>query len=150
MATLIYTIGREVLVLADAEAWRCVSGGGRGAERLVRDAAGRVRRRRVLEGGGTRDWSVKAGEAVRGGPLPPGRYRVHRPICHPRLGPAAFLEPAAENDMLGRDDFWIHGPGPHGSDGCIVPVPDGRRGRSIFHLMARLSLLAPCWLVVQP
>lgn len=147
---LSYFLAREVLLLPDGTAWRCVSGGGRGAERLRRDAAGRVRGRRILADGGTRDWTVKASDGVRGGPLPPGRYLLHPPAAHPRLGPASFLEPDPANAMLGRDDFWIHGPGPRGSDGCIVPVPDGRRRRGIFHLMRALARIAPCALVVLP
>jgi hypothetical protein len=148
MSALLYRIATETLTLPDGSTWRCVSGGGRGREALRRDPAGRVRTRAVLAGGGARDWTIKAIEEVRGGPLPPGRYRLHPPMRHPRLGPACFLEPDLANDMRGRDDFWIHGPGPRGSDGCIVPVPDGRRGRGIFHLIRRFARLAPCDMLV--
>lgn len=150
MGALTYFSARELLVLPCGAEWRCVAGGGRGAEQLARDRAGRVRAKKILAQGGTRDWTVKATEAARGGPLPPGRYLLHPPAPHPRLGPACFLEPDAANDMRGRDDFWIHGPGPRGSDGCIVPVPDGSRRRGIFHLMSVLARLAPCPLVVVP
>jgi hypothetical protein len=27
---------------------------------------------------------------------------------------------------MGRDGFYIHGAGPHGSDGCIVPTDKGQ------------------------
>lgn len=148
MSGLVYRIGAETLTLPDGTVWRCVSGGGRGREVLRRDASGRVRARAILAVGGTGDWTVKATEGVRGGPLPPGRYRVHPPVRHPRLGPACLLEPLPGNAMHGRDDFWIHGPGPRGSDGCIVPVPDGRARRGIFHLLGRLRRLAPCTLTV--
>ena len=149
MVSLVYDTARETLFFPDGTAWRCVSGGARGREVFSRDGAGRIRRRAWITQGGTRDWTVKAVGQVRGGPIPPGRYLVHRPMRHPRLGPACFLEPDAANDMRGRDDFWIHGPGPRGSDGCILPVPDGRRRRGIFHLMRALSTMAPCMLEVR-
>ena len=47
-----------------------------------------------------------------------GRYSL---LKHPHLGRAAFLEPDKRTPMMGRDGFFIHGRGPHGSDGCIVP-----------------------------
>jgi hypothetical protein len=145
---MLYLITQELLVLPDGSEWRCVAGGGRGRRLVARDARGRVRASRHIAAAGERDWRVKAKGQVRGGPLPPGRYLVHPPIRHPRLGPACFLEPLPGNDMHGRDDFWIHGPGPRGSDGCIVPVPDGRSGRGSIRLMQRLAAIAPCALVV--
>ena len=62
-----------------------------------------------------------SGGHVHGGPIPPGKYAVSTPAHHPHLGLSArlvhpHLKPA------GRDGFYIHGRGPHGSDGCIVPV----------------------------
>ena len=60
-----------------------------------------------------------------GGPIPTGRYRVLSPGRHPHLGLSCRLEPYDINQtrhMAGRDGFYIHGRGPHGSDGCIVPM----------------------------
>jgi hypothetical protein len=148
VTAILYRLGAETLTLPDGSTWRCVSGGGRGREILRRDPAGRVRARTVAAGGGTRDWTVKAVGEVRGGPIPPGRYTLNPPMRHPRLGPACFLDPDPGNDMRSRDDFWIHGPGPRGSDGCIVPVPDGRARRGIFDLTRLLARLAPCALLV--
>jgi hypothetical protein len=61
------------------------------------------------------------------GPLPQGVYRICTPIGHPRLGPFALkLIPHEDNEMRGRDDFWIHGgskdPAKAGqeSNGCII------------------------------
>jgi hypothetical protein len=56
---------------------------------------------------------------VHGGPIPPGGYRVETPATHKKLGLSAKLVPqqALPND---RGGFYIHGSGPHGSDGCIV------------------------------
>ena len=58
---------------------------------------------------------------VHGGPLPPGKYTVHTPAHHPHLGLSAKLE-NPQIRPLGRDGFYIHSRGPHGSDGCIVPL----------------------------
>jgi hypothetical protein len=66
-----------------------------------------------------------------GGPLPPGLYICRYVAHHPHFGECIFLEqtPTAlfQVDMnanvrfYDRDGFYIHGRGPHGSDGCIVP-----------------------------
>lgn len=61
----------------------------------------------------------------RGGPLPPGRYRVGSPSVHKGLGYSAALTPYDTDQkahMFGRSGFYIHGRGPKGSDGCIVPM----------------------------
>lgn len=57
---------------------------------------------------------------VHGGPIPPGQYHILPPGHHKKLGLCAKLEPQQRlpND---RGGFYIHGQGPHGSDGCIVP-----------------------------
>lgn len=55
-----------------------------------------------------------------GGPLPPGKYGIAKPAVHPKLKLSARLTPRGGQAMFGRDGFLIHGPGPHGSDGCIV------------------------------
>lgn len=62
---------------------------------------------------------------VHGGPIPVGRYRIQSPSRNPHLGLSARLDPydhSQEGQMFGRDGFFIHGRGPHGSDGCIVPL----------------------------
>ncbi len=60
-----------------------------------------------------------------GGPCPTGRYRILAPSRHPHLGLSCRLDPydaEQTRHMMGRDGFYIHGRGPHGSDGCIVPL----------------------------
>ncbi len=57
-----------------------------------------------------------------GGPIPVGRYTIQSPAKHPHLGLSCRLDPSAHNSMMGRGGFYIHGRGPHGSDGCIVPL----------------------------
>lgn len=62
---------------------------------------------------------------IHGGPLPIGSYTIDPPAHHPHLGYSARLTPIAGTSlfgMCGRDGFYIHGRGPHGSDGCIVPA----------------------------
>lgn len=59
------------------------------------------------------------------GPIPRGRYRVHRPFDHVRLGPLCFfLEPYKDTPMQGRSGFLIHGDNRLGnqsaSHGCII------------------------------
>jgi hypothetical protein len=56
---------------------------------------------------------------VHGGPIPPGRYRIVPPAHHAKLGLSAKLEPLQKLPNE-RGGFYIHGTGPHGSDGCIV------------------------------
>lgn len=72
---------------------------------------------------GLKEGSGKHG--VRGGPLPSGRYKVLPPSHHRTLGLSARLDPydhAQAEHMHGRGGFYIHGRGPRGSDGCIVPM----------------------------
>ena len=61
----------------------------------------------------------KAGKRP-GGPLPRARYRLR---THEKHANWIRLTPLQEDGHLlrGRDGFAIHGRGPWGSDGCIVP-----------------------------
>ena len=60
-----------------------------------------------------------------GGAIPVGKYRISPPVHNPHLGLAAQLTPSGTQPMYGRGGFFIHGRGPHGSDGCIVPLHVG-------------------------
>ena len=62
---------------------------------------------------------------VHGGPIPPGTYSIKKPSHHPHLGLSARLDHPGWRPM-GRDGFFIHGRGSHGSDGCIVPLVHGQ------------------------
>jgi hypothetical protein len=64
---------------------------------------------------------------VQGGPVPPGKYAIDTPSQHPHLGLSARLVSATLKPM-GRDGFFIHGQGPHGSNGCIVPLDGAKFG----------------------
>ena len=65
---------------------------------------------------------LKAGGTIRGGPIPNGRYRISPPRKSAHLGMCARLTPQRPAAMMGRGGFYIHGRGPKGSDGCIVPL----------------------------
>lgn len=57
---------------------------------------------------------------VHGGPIPPGRYRIQPPgPFHHGIAAQLVLERGGSTH---RSGFYIHGRGPHGSDGCIVPL----------------------------
>jgi len=57
------------------------------------------------------------------GPIPEGFYDMLEPIDSGKLGPYAIpLIPDAENNMLGRSNFYIHGDNAThtASEGCII------------------------------
>jgi hypothetical protein len=71
---------------------------------------------------------------IHGGPLPPGEYAIGTPVHRKKLGLSAALTPAATNKMYHRGGFYIHGSGPHGSEGCIVPST-GAQFQRLMHLL---------------
>lgn len=73
---------------------------------------------------------------VHGGPIPPGSYEIETPSVHPHLGLSARLDHKGGAKPMGRDGFYIHGQGPHGSDGCIVPIEGGAFHRLMKDLKA--------------
>ncbi len=58
---------------------------------------------------------------VHGGPIPPGKYTIKKPAHHPHLGPSAKLV-HPHFKPIGRDGFYIHGRGPHGSEVASCPL----------------------------
>ena len=86
-----------------------------------------------MEGLKTRSMSETKGH-VHGGPIPPGKYAIKKPRIHNHLGFSAELVHPRWKPM-GRDGFYIHGRGPHGSDGCIVPLDP----RQFQNLMSALT-----------
>ena len=120
-ADLIYDPAGERLtgvIGAQAVEVRACSGGRRGATDPAR----------------WRDTPESWDQARIGGPLPPGRYEIHWLGDYVgwsgrRFGRACFLAPDPETrawiTAAGRvwHDFLLHGPGPGGSDGCLVPYP---------------------------
>jgi hypothetical protein len=117
-ANFTYTVFTGVLVgMADRKFFHinALSGGGGGSTKHQAPNANNL----YLFGLKTID---RKKNHIHGGPLPPGRYKIERPRKHPHLGLSARLIPASENSMLGRGGFYIHSRGPHGSDGCIVPL----------------------------
>jgi hypothetical protein len=77
----------------------------------------------------------------RGGTLPPGHYSCNYIAHHPHFGECIRLLKATDAMAIhspfsphliphGRgNDFYIHGAGPKGSDGCIVPANSHERHR---------------------
>jgi len=84
--------------------------------------------------------TAKSPYRQRGGTLPPGHYTCKYLKNHPPFGECIFLERGADThihywsatgvslDNRGND-FFIHGHGPKGSDGCIVPEKNADRLR---------------------
>jgi hypothetical protein len=117
-----------------------LSGGAGGSKRHpITDAVNNA----YMEGLKTKGTPSSPGH-VHGGPLPPGKYIVHSPAAHPHLGLAARLDHPNFRPM-GREGFYIHGRGTHGSDGCIVPLDASK----FNDLMAALTLSRGGTLVVQ-
>lgn len=89
---------------------KAYSGGGGGSTRSASDPFA-VNNPVVTE-------QKQRGRTVRGGPIPVGEYIILPPATwHGSL--AAVLVPRAS---MKRSGFMIHGRGPLGSDGCIVPT----------------------------
>lgn len=106
---------------------RAFSGGGRGS------TAG-------MEQVGVDQWNTRKkapktfDQTNRGGPLPVGLYLATYFGVHPHLGLCAQLAQTISSliqtdsdspigfSVTERDAFYIHGEGPKGSDGCIVPA----------------------------
>jgi hypothetical protein len=128
------------------------------AERLTGRVAGTPVDLRACSGGrrGATDPSRRLDTAESwdqgrvGGPLPAGRYAVvwlgdYVGWSGRRFGPACFLRPDPGTRMRiaasGRvwHDFLIHGPGPGGSEGCLVPVPAPACERLMALLAARVD-----------
>ena len=77
----------------------------------------------------------------RGGTLPAGHYACHYLAHHHAFGECIQLIASSDARAIHsvfsphpiphyrHDDFFIHGAGPKGSDGCIVPVNDVERRR---------------------
>lgn len=74
----------------------------------------------------------------RGGTIPPGPYRCRYIARHPSFGECVYLEPMEDARAIRspfasvpivhhRGGFFIHGQGPKGSDGCLVPAHESRR-----------------------
>jgi hypothetical protein len=138
---LMGTIGNERISL-----W-ARAGGGRASTTHSEGQAGQL---------GLAAWDTQRQLAgnKRGGPLPIGVYVIHKPAHHPHLGLAAYLEQTVTSllyempssptgiSVTKRGGFYIHGRGPKGSDGCIVPM------ESFSHLMQLLTTCAPIALKV--
>lgn len=117
---------------------RAVSGGGRGS--ISSDVAENTLRSRQATTPMIKNGADQ--RTQRGGTLPPGLYRCVYVATHPRFGECIrLLRDAAHLHVIhspfasapiphGRgNDFFIHGRGHLGSDGCIVPLIPNERQR---------------------
>ena len=125
-----YSIRDECLygtVAKTSFSMKAFSGGGRGS------TAGKERT-------DLKHWSTRKkapdtyDEKNRGGPLPIGLYLATYFGVHPVLGACSQLSQTISSliqtdyespigfSVTPRDKFYIHGEGPKGSDGCIVPA----------------------------
>ena len=92
----------------------------------------------------------------RGGTLPPGHYSCHYVLHHPTFHECIQLLRGADAMAIhssfspypiphGRgNDFFIHGSGPKGSDGCIVPANEAERrrlNRAVKQFQGKVTLL---------
>ncbi len=109
---------------------KAYSGGGRGS------SAG-------MELHDVKHWSTQKkappvfSQKTRGGPLPVGLYLANYYGVHEHLGRCAILMQTISSlvhadpwsgagiSVTDRSGFYIHGAGPKGSDGCIVPSKSG-------------------------
>jgi hypothetical protein len=150
-AQLEYDAARELLsgTVGQARAFHVIaySGGSRGhkprvdpkkAAAYLHHQAGTLTGRLAT----TRQVNATDGKYVqRGGTLPPGHYTCHYVANHPTFGECIRLLRTADAVEIrspfsphpiphGRgNDFFIHGSGPKGSDGCIVPANNDERLR---------------------
>jgi hypothetical protein len=123
------------------------SGGSRGhkatvqpglAEKYLHDQAATLSSRLATT---TEVKDTKGNYIRRGGTLPPGHYECRYVAHHNHFGECIQLFRRADARAIhspfsphpiphGRgNDFFIHGSGPKGSDGCIVPAIDAERRR---------------------
>ena len=124
---LTYSIAREWLqglVSGQSFSFHAWSGGGRGQTKKNADYSAEsydVFRKTQHE----------KNKNIHGGPLPPGMYLCQYVAHHPHFGECIFLQITISSQLsfdargtisfYNRDGFYIHGRGPHGSDGCIIP-----------------------------
>lgn len=125
-----YSIRDETLygtISGTSFSMRAFSGGGRGS------TAG-IERTDLRHWNSQKKAPEEFDEKNRGGPLPKGLYLVRYYGIHETLKRCAALDQTlssllyADSDapsglaVTERDSFYIHGTGPKGSDGCIVPA----------------------------
>jgi len=151
VATLVYDAASELLTgtVGNEPPFRLIaySGGSRGHRKDVtpdqsssylHDQAKTLLSRLAT----TRETKDRDGRYVqRGGTLPPGHYSCHYVANHSTFHECIQLLRSADALAIHSpfsphpiphergDDFFIHGSGPKGSDGCIVPASNPERLR---------------------
>jgi len=151
-ANLFYFVQTENLVYRDdaTRKWiyvKAVSGGGRGQRVNNIPHPHGVNDSRLFTSLSEREKHIGN---HRGGPIPRGTYSVGIP-CMNNFGTAAqphmvmscVLKPTGQA-MYQRDNFFIHGQGSVGSDGCVVPTHG--KVHEIFHLVKKHH---GAWMIVE-
>jgi hypothetical protein len=144
-AGLVYRAALEILEVNIAPhpsfAMKAFSGGGRGAKpKSARDAKRYLYNQAATIAShfsSTREITVHGKYVQRGGTLPEGhytcRYIAHKPGFGECIKLDMWSDAIANSPHFGkkhrhhRDGFLIHGRGPKGSDGCIVPEDESKR-----------------------
>lgn len=149
-----YSVLQEVLYGSVGSKYfmmKAFSGGGRGS-------TGGLERHDLSHWDSGKKAPSKFNELSRGGPLPDGPYLARYLSHHAHFGQCVRLEqtlsallqpdPFAPCGMAvtDRTSFYIHGTGPKGSDGCIVPAD---RGQLKALLAAITSVSSPVMLLVH-
>ena len=137
--SLIYDVAAEKLYgMIGTEHFRmkAVSGGGRGKTKGEADQT-------ISSRSATTRKDEK--QDIRGGPVPDGVYLCEYLAHHPKFHECVHLCLITPTDKLlltrvgatrDMDSFYIHGRGPEGSDGCIVPM-DGPHERHRLNLAVK-------------
>ena len=101
------------------------SGGGSGYNPAHHQAANFARDNQATNNPYRTGQATNEAKSIRGGPIPGGRYIIKKPVKW-HGSKAARLEPLSPMTFFKRTGrsggFLIHGRGPMGSDGCLVPV----------------------------
>lgn len=136
VAVLKYSIAQELLtgvIGHDAFTLTAYSGGGRG-----RKGAGAEHSFDSYQTTRQTFGDKHAKSHVHGGPIPRGFYNCVYVLNDREFHECIRLDPIVTEDVAydkkhglhhTRSNFFIHGRGPHGSDGCIVPSSNAERLR---------------------
>lgn len=127
-ANLVYSLWDGMLVGTaggGAVSIKALSGGGGGSTTKPSDPF-------AVNNPVTTDQKAERGKGIRGGPIPPGEYTILAPGPSGAGHVVANLIPRYKTT---RSGFQIHGRGPLGSDGCIVPLDQ----RQFSDLIAALT-----------
>ena len=155
MNTLTYSIAGEFLegsVEAERFSLRAFSGGGRGRK-------GTGAEHSLSSYDFFRQEKDTSSGHIHGGPIPPGFYFCQYVPSHPKFHECIELVQTITSVIqvdgaglrsVDRDGFYIHGSGPHGSDGCIVIPKDTEDDRLRLNIAVKNAQSTVMVRVVEP